>query len=125
MQPVSCLFLNHKAVLEEEDDMEGEEEELGEDGEEEGGEEDKGAEEPAAKKAKKGLILGSGRSCCQQSIPRGAWLAAKLEQPLFLEQFDEVSAQAWMHLASQQSGWTLWRTVLQLFELSNARRLPH
>merc|ERR1712129_638346 len=50
-----------KAMLEEEDDMEGEEEELlegeeeelGEDGEEEGGEDDKGAEEPAAKKAKK------------------------------------------------------------------------
>jgi len=60
-RPKPMTATEWKAVLEEEDDMEGEEEELlegeeeelGEDGEEEGGDEDKGAEEPAAKKAKK------------------------------------------------------------------------
>jgi len=58
-RPKPMTATEWKAVLEEEDDMEGEEEELlegeeeelGEDGEEEGGED--AAEEPAAKKAKK------------------------------------------------------------------------
>jgi len=60
-RPKPMTATEWKAVLEEEDDMEGEEEELlegeeeelGEEGEEEGGEEDRGADEPAAKKAKK------------------------------------------------------------------------
>merc|ERR1712008_310731 len=109
-RPKPMTATEWKAVLEEEDDMEGEEEELlegeeeelGEDGEEEGGEDDKGAEEPAAKKAKKDWLWVLVVPAAGSQSRRGGWLANLLEQPLFSEQFVEVSAQALMPLACRK-----------------------